>query len=134
MHVFQLLDLGALTPNIEITKPALPGVMGKGRVESADEPLTEAQFDRLHDRGKVGDLRLRNQQMHMLRHHHVADYDETISLAHLLQDFQEQIAPYRTSEQRLAMITTPGDEVMVSVAVVALQSPWHEETVRSWVG
>ena len=123
-----------MTPDIEIIKAALPGVMGKGRVDSADEPLTKAQFDRLHDRGKVGDLRLRNQQMHMLRHHHVADYDETISLAHLLQDFQEQIATYRTSEQRLAMITTPGDEVMVSVAVVALQSPWHEETVRSWVG
>jgi hypothetical protein len=64
--------------------------------------------------------------MKMLGHHHISDYDKTVSLPHLFEHSEEQVTSASRSQKRLAVITTAGDEVQVSCAVVPLQSPGHE--------
>ena len=39
--------------------------------------------------------------------------------------FREQVAPPRTAEQRLALVTTTGEEMQVAIAIVARQVPRH---------
>jgi len=64
-------------------------------------------------------LRFANQQVNVVGHHHVSDDDKTIPLPHLLQDSEQQIAPLRRGQPRLAMVTAAIDKMEVVGAVIA---------------
>ena len=52
--------------------------------------------------------------MHVLRHHHVADYRKPIAAANLLQNFEKQIPILLFPQQRTSLITACGDEMQIS--------------------
>jgi len=58
--------------------------------------------------------------VNVLGHDHVSDHDETVAQADLLQNFEKQVPLGDGSEERALVITTRGDEVQVSAAVVAM--------------
>jgi hypothetical protein len=51
--------------------------------------------------------------------YHVADHRKAESFAHVLENSQGQIPALRVRQHGLAVVTTPGDEVEMAVAVVA---------------
>ena len=55
--------------------------------------------------------------------------DETVAAAGLLENLQEKIAIASRAEKGKAPVTTGGDEVGVSGAVVAMESGGHREVV-----
>ena len=61
----------------------------------------------------------------MLRHNHVSDYRKAIAAANLLQDLKKQVSILLFAEQRAPLVTACGDEVQVSVAVIAMQPLGH---------
>ena len=65
--------------------------------------------------------------MNVLRHNHITDDDKAISAANLFKDFEKLVTNRSLSQQRLATITTEGDEVEVSVPVVTLKMAIHRE-------
>jgi hypothetical protein len=85
----------------------------------------KAEFQSLHHRRRRTLLRFADQQMKVLGHDHVAEDDELIPLSYLLQNSEKQVAPPRTAEQRLALVTTAGDEMQVAISIVARQVPRH---------
>jgi len=91
----------------------------------AMQDLGETFFDYLHHDGRVFDLRLGDEKVEVLGHDHVSDNYEAVSQPCLLQNPQEQVAPLRGSQLRLAMIATTGNEVEVVSTVPALQALGH---------
>ena len=67
--------------------------------------------------------------MNVFGHDHVADDDESIALADLLQHSQKQVPTARSAEQALSTITTASDEVKVSSAVVAIEIVPHGPSI-----
>ena len=66
------------------------------------------------------------QQVNVLRHHHVSDHDELIAAPNLFQNFKEQIAALRRSQPGLALVATAGDEMQLSSSVVTCGMSGHE--------
>ena len=69
--------------------------------------------------------------MDVLRHNYVSDHNETVTLADLLEYFEEEISSPRTTQQGTPMITTAGDEVQVSSVVIAVQALRHGTMLRN---
>jgi len=113
MHVFELLDFLALTPQIEIVEARKPNVLARiaRNVVEIKYSSRKTKLDRLNYGGRIRDLRLRDEKVYMLRHDYVADPSEAISLAHFFQNREEQIAAFRSPEEWLSLIATPRDEV-----------------------
>jgi hypothetical protein len=63
--------------------------------------------------------------MDMLRHDHVTDNYKLMAMADLLHNFEEEIARPGCAEKGTALITTCGNKVGVSRAVVAVQVCRH---------
>jgi hypothetical protein len=74
-------------------------------------------------------LRLAEEQMNMLWHDYVTCHHQTITPPDVLQDLKKEIAISRVVEQRPALITTGGDEVQISCAVVAVKAIGHSGDV-----
>ena len=70
-------------------------------------------------------LGLADEQMDMFRHQDIADHHKTVATAYLLRDFKRQIAAARRSQQRPTLITTGGDVMEVSAAVVTMETSGH---------
>ena len=68
-------------------------------------------------------------QMNVLRHDHIAHNHEAITLAHGFEHNQEQIAPSRTRQPGLPMITTAGDEMQFIRAVVTPRMVRHQASL-----
>lgn len=66
-------------------------------------------------------LRLADEQVNVFRHDDISGNDELISPARLLQDGEKQISTARRAQHGLPPVTTAGDEMQVSGAVVSLQ-------------
>src|SRR5258708_1607830 len=100
VHVAQFLHAFAFCPDVEIVKSLLPDMLrrvveeaGFRRVATPsrlrlDAPR-KAEYESLHHGRRILLLRFAYQQMNMLGHDHVADNDELIALAHLLQHRQQ---------------------------------------------
>jgi len=101
---------------------AVPAPLGQ------DAPR-KTNFQSLHHDGRILLLRFADQQMNVFGHDHVADDDESIALADLLQHSQKQVPTARSAKQGLSTITTASDEVKVSSAVVAMQIVPHGHTI-----
>ena len=67
--------------------------------------------------------------MNVLGHDHISHHYETVARSDLFQDLEKQIPATWTVKQRPTMITTGGDEVQVSTAVVTMQASGHNETL-----
>jgi hypothetical protein len=59
----------------------------------------------------IATLRLAEQQVHMLGHHHVAYYHKVIALSHLLHHLKKQVAILVLAEQSTALVTAGSDKV-----------------------
>jgi len=101
---------------------AVPAPLGQ------DAPR-KTNFQSLHHDGRILLLRFADQQMNVFGHDDVANNDEGIALADLLQHFQKQVPTARSAKQGLSTITTASDEVKVSSAVVAMQIVPHGHTI-----
>jgi len=94
MDVAELFNPFAFSPDIKVIKSRLPELAGHGpqlglaRVVS-QKPPREAQLQRLHQGREVCPLRLAQQQVDVLRHDHISDYDQPVAAANALQRLQE---------------------------------------------
>lgn len=91
----------AFAPDVEIVEPFLPDGLRRGVEETGlrrvappsrlrqDAPRN-AEFEGLHHGGRVLLLWFADQQMNMLGHDHLADDDELIAPAHLLQHSEKR--------------------------------------------
>jgi hypothetical protein len=100
----------------------------------AQQPMGEGLFQGGHHQRKIsalrfGKLRLTNEKMDMLRHDHVTDDYKLMTLADLLHNFEEEIARAGCPEKGTALITTCGNKVRVSGAVVAVQVCRHRKGI-----
>jgi hypothetical protein len=66
----------------------------------------------------------------MLRHDDVSEDDQLILLAHLLECAKEEVAPPCVAQKRQTAVTTEGDEVEVTGAVISLQVARHEGRIE----
>jgi hypothetical protein len=67
--------------------------------------------------------------MHMLRHDHIADDNESIAAARLLESLKKEVVTPRGRQQSSAAITTGSDEVKVAPAIISLESIRHPRIV-----
>ena len=61
--------------------------------------------------------------MDMFGHDYIAEHHPVITLPHLFQHFDEQVAATRAGEQSLATVATEGEEVQVVPSMSAFQAP-----------
>lgn len=127
------------TPHVEIIKPPLPETPRRlsrclrpqthllGALPSVTSPQgsRHALLQNLHHRRRGPHLRFRNQQMNVIRHHHIPNQPELISLAHLIQNSQKHIPAMRSPQQRPPPVTTTCNKVQLPVPVPALQPVTH---------
>jgi hypothetical protein len=82
----------------------------------------EALLQHLDHNPGIGSFRLAEQQMNVLRHDHITDYHEAITLPYLFKDKKKEIAPLRSMQKRESVITAERDEVQKSLSVAAIES------------
>jgi len=103
------------------------------RAQLSQNAARKAEFERLHHGRGNPLLGLAHQQMKVLGHDDVAHHHELIPAANLFENCLKQVSALLCAEQRLPPITTTGDEVQVSGAVVAREIPGHDNE-RSGTG
>src|SRR3954468_24365574 len=118
MHVFQFLCCLSLRKDIEIIEAPLPEptnlhwtvpkfhLRRASLLRPAQQALRDGLFEGLHDYGGIRLLRLAEQEMNVLGHHHKPDHVEVVSTTNLLQRFQEHVTGASRSQKGLAPITT----------------------------
>lgn len=65
----------------------------------------------------------------MLRHNHISDDNNSAADSCFFEGAKEEVATPRRAQQRMALITTEGDEVGVSGTVGAAKTGGHAETL-----
>ena len=121
-----------VAPDYEIIKSPLPHVsfgehfipeFALGRIAMSSQPLEklvrEALLQHLHHGRWRALLRFADQQMEVLRHHHISDYDKTVAAADLLESFEKQASTGGGSQHGTAVITTRSDEMQVAARSIA---------------
>ena len=61
----------------------------------------------------------------MFRHHDVSQNDESVPSAHLLQNFEKQVASGGNVQKRFSVVTTEGQKVQVPSAISAMKFLGH---------
>ena len=89
-----------------------------------------ALLEPLEHGGRSSALRLGDEQMHMLRHHHIADQFETVAAANLIQSPHKYVSRSRGREKRKPAVTTESDKVQMAEAVDASQALGHERSEK----
>jgi hypothetical protein len=79
----------------------------------------------LHGHGNASFVRLSDEQVDMLRHHHVANHLEFIFLTDFFKDIQEQVSPRSGAEEGLPLVTATGDEMEVATSIEPAQPFGH---------
>jgi len=123
MHVAQLLYPLFRSPYIEVVEAFLPDRSDEGTPPS--QQASEALLNHLHHYGWIVPLEFGHQKVEVLRHDHVTDHHEAISLPRCFEHTKKEIAPLRRAQSRLAVITTAGDEVKVLLAVITVEALGH---------
>jgi hypothetical protein len=96
--------------------------------------MGEGLFQSRQHQRRISAHRLGEEKVHMLRHDYVTDDCKLMPLAHLFHNFEEEIARAGCPEKGTALITTCGNKVGVSSAVVAVQICWHENDLTRTLG
>jgi superfamily I DNA and RNA helicase len=91
----------------------------------AQQTPRKTLFQSVHHDRRIAALRFAEEQMHVLGHDHITDNDKTIATADLLQHLEKEIAILPATQQRASLITTGGDKVQLSGAVVTMESVSH---------
>jgi hypothetical protein len=135
VHIVQLLAPLLRTPQIEIIKPppeTPPRLRRRLGPQShltlirslsplSSQALRHALLQGLHHRRRRAHFRLRNQQINVLGHHHVADQPELIALARRIQNPQKHVPLPRRSQQGPAWVTATRNKMQVPLTVAPLQ-------------
>jgi hypothetical protein len=82
-------------------------------------------FENLHHHRRIAHLRLRDEEMKMLRHDHVSVHDEAILAACLFQNLEEKVTASGRVQARLSTITTASNKMKVVGAVEAVEPFGH---------
>jgi hypothetical protein len=136
VHVIQLLYSLLPAPHVEIVEPSLPKtprhcsslVSPQRQLIRIPTPAFSSQrsrdalLQRLHHHRGIPHLRLRNQQVNVFRHHHVASQRELVTRPHFVENLQENVALPGCSQQRASPVTTARDEMQMALPIPALQS------------
>ena len=67
----------------------------------------------------------------MFRHYYVTDQSEVMPVPNFVQIFHEYVAVLGRLQQRSSVITTEGDEMEVTLSVIAIQGVTHESKIRT---
>ncbi len=137
MHISQLLHALLRRPNIEIVKSRLPERPLRLVLEQIplsritplslrQKRLCAALFQNLHRRRWTAHLRLSNQKMNVLRHDHIADHHEAITLACLFQNVHEPVATARRVQQGQSPVARASNKVQVVRPISAMQAGRHK--------
>jgi len=140
VHVVKLLDELGLTPDIEIVKARLPE-LGKQAVglpkwklqllgrysfaRLAAKPPRYALLQDLHEGGGSACCWLADEQVDVIGHEHVTCQGKAVAVAHLAQNFDEQIFGVSRGKQGQPPVATARDEVQVAQSIAAVQSFRH---------
>src|ERR1700719_1400946 len=144
MPVIQLLLHLPSRVHIEIVKPRLPErsqrfsslVERQSQLRRVAGPSQSAQLPRhaqlqfLEYRRRRPLLRFTDQQMHMLWHHHITDQVKSHLMANLPQFFRENVPGQRSFQKWPPPVTTEGNKVKMTLAIVAFEPRRHRETPR----
>jgi hypothetical protein len=136
-----VLEFGSGAARCAQTREPRPtaGLAEDRALNEATEPgATDAPqtlFQSLHHDRRIAARRFAEEQVHVLGHDHVTNHDKAIAAADLLQHLEKEIAwILPATQQRASLITTGGDKVQVSGAVVTMESVSHAaELVRPFV-
>src|SRR5581483_2357598 len=97
-----------------------------GHTLRSEDAAGKAQLDCLYHRGRRALFGFADQKVNMIRHDHISDNHEPITLTHLLQHLKKEIATLCASQKRSSSITTPGDEMQIVVSVKPFQMGGRE--------
>src|SRR5574340_1831297 len=136
MHIVQLFILPARAPHVEIVEPPLPEarvlrqrfVVPQMHLRRRSFPPALPQRSRdpllqhLHHQARRTEVGFADEKMNVLWYDDVAQQREIVAVAHLPQNFQEDVATPLGSEERQSPVTTACDKVQMSQAVAALQT------------
>jgi hypothetical protein len=118
VHVFQLLHMLALCEDVEVIIARLPegpfAAMNRNR-----------KLQRLDCLGQDSPLRFTDQQMHMFRHHDIAENTKVIPDTNRFQGTFKEVTSLLRIKMRLPSIATEGDKVEVSGVLIADQFLSH---------
>jgi hypothetical protein len=120
MDVPKFLDSLLLVTHVEVVIAALP------EVPVISNQLSQDRLLECLDCGCESFVQgFTNQEMNVFRHDHVSVDAQPIAMTRSFQRILEAVSSRRTSEQRLAVITTEGEKVGLPSFLVALQPPRH---------
>jgi len=139
VHVLQFFIFLLVAIDIEIVKPRLPKLwqlLKESRKRDPQLPsrcrtpvlphlLGHALLQHLQHRRRRRLLRLADQQVHVIRHHHISRKQKSVFPSHLAKFFYKQISRARRAKEWHPSVTTKCDKVQLPLAVVALQSLRH---------
>jgi hypothetical protein len=138
VHVIQLLNSLLPAPNIEIVEPSLPktaihrGILPQTQLSRQrfppnppPQPPRHPLFQHLHHHRRIRLLRLPDQQMNVLRHHHIPDDYETIAPPHFIKNDQERIPRPHRPQKRQTPITTERNEMQLRSPIAPLKILRH---------
>ena len=121
VHVAQLFDSLLFAPNVEVIVPPLPERFAAAALQPARSALLE-HLQRHRHRRSAG---FAQQQMHVLRHHHVTGNRKLIPQANALQFLLKDGSCPRRAQFRLPPITTEGDEMKRTALLVPNKPAGH---------
>ena len=128
MDVLQFLHVLGCAPHIEVVKAQLPEL----RSVMPDCTRT-APFQYLHCERRRAEFGFIDQKMNVLRNDDMTDNHKPVPAPNLFQDFEELVTNRRPSEQWLSPITAEGDEMEVSVTVVAREMGTHQKNITNYI-
>jgi len=142
MHVAQFLESFFRGPYVEIIEARLPEgaacffakqlpLPRVAALSFRQQRLRRALFHHLHYGGRTPHLGFGQQQVHMLRHDHVADDNEAVTLTCLFENLEETAFRFWAVEERQSSITGASDKVQVVSAVGAVKVGGHGKTMVS---
>ena len=155
MHVIQLLNPLLPAPYIEIVEPPLPktamhrGVLPQTQLSRRrlpanppPQPPRHQLLQHLHHHRRIRLLRLTDQQMNVLRHHHIPDDYEPIASPHFIKNDQKSIPRPHRPQKRQPPITTERNEMQLRSPIAPLKilrhrsksTPSHPSQIQQRMG
>src|SRR6266849_8820899 len=140
VHIVELLAKFLFAPNIEVIEPGLPesrqisDTFGKREAQLpcrraaslSPQVPRDALLQHLQDNRWRVFLRLADEQMHVIRHNHVSDQQESVTFTNLAEGLDEEVSRPQGVEQRQPPIAAEREEMYMAVSVVALQTLRHD--------
>ncbi len=140
MHVFEFLPHLFRAVDIEVVVSPLPesaqlaGCIRELQGELARRPaFSRAHRSRhpllqdLHELREIPLPGLADEQMHVFRHHYIAHEERSAVVTHFFKSLHKEMASPDCAEQRASLVATEGDEMKISVSVMAFEFSRHEE-------